>query len=286
MEPSSRRILVTRALFVALGGIISAAGINLLLVPQTLLPAGVSGISVLASYLTGLPAGVIYAALNVPLLILAWRRVDRSFAFLTVVGLVSFSAALVATGPLADLRSVKDPLLSAVFGGAIAGAGAGLSLRYHGSLGGMDIVGVLIRQKLSTSVAGTSLVTNVVIVAVLAALRGLEPALMTMMALVAGAVLFDRVLTGLNRSKAVLVITDHPEAVADAILTQLHRGVTFLDGEGAFRKVKKRLIYCVATQRQLASLKRLVAAVDVDAFVTVFDATEVIGEGFVRGPGG
>ena len=285
MKPKMSTTLLARWLAVAVGGLVSAVGINLLLAPQSLVPAGVSGISVLLSYATGWPAGLLYAALNVPLFALAWRQIDRAFALSSVVGLVAFAGGLVATAPLADLNAVKDPLLSAIFGGAIAGAGAGLSLRYHGSLGGMDIVGVLVRKKLSTSIAGTSLVTNAGVVGVLAAMRGLEPALMTMLSLTAGAVLFDRVLTGLNRSKAILVVTDHPQAVAEAILTRLRRGVTFLDGEGAFRKTKKRLVYCVATQRQLASVKRLIADIDRAAFVAVFDATEVIGEGFVPGPG-
>lgn len=277
---------IGRVVAVTLGGVVCAVGINLLLVPQLLTPAGVSGIAVLLEYATGVPAGLLYAVLNIPLFVLAWRHVDRTFALLSLLGLGVFSAALVATAPLADLQTVQDPIISAIFGGAISGAGGGFSLRFYGSLGGMDIVGVLVRQRLSTSVSSVVFVLNVAIVAVLAVAYGLEKALMTMLALAAGAFVFDRVLTGLGRSKAVLVITDRPDELAQALLHDLNRGVTFLDGEGAFRRTRKRLIYCVATQRQLADLKRIVRRIDREAFVTVFDATEVIGNGFLRGPGG
>ena len=284
METETRGA-VGRSIAVIVGAVVAALGIDLLLLPQKLTPAGVSGISVLLEYGTGVPAGALYAALNVPLFLLAWRQVHRSFALQSVVGLLSFSLALVLLRPLSGLRLVEDPLLSAVFGGAVSGAGAGLSMRFHGSLGGMDIIGVLVRQRLSTSVASVVLVVNVAIVAVLALAFGLQPALMTMLGLVAGAHVFDRVLTGLDRSKALLIISDRPEEVADVLMNRLHRGVTYLDGEGAYRRRRKRIVYCVARQRQLAEMKRLVRSVDAGAFVTVFDATEVIGEGFVAGPG-
>lgn len=274
-----------RVIAVIVGGFVCATGINLLLVPETLVPAGLGGVAVLVEYASGVPAGALYAVFNIPLFILAWRHVDRTFALLSLVGLAAFSGALLATVGLSRLDVVRDPIVAAVFGGAISGLGGGLSLRFYGSLGGMDIIGVLVRQRLSVSVAGVGFVLNLGIVSVMAVVYGLEPAFMTMLGLAAGAWVFDRVLTGLGLSKAVLVISDRPDDIADSLIHELRRGVTFLEGEGAFRRTRKRLVYCVVTQRQLADLKRIVRRLDPGAFVTVLDANEVIGEGFLRNPG-
>jgi len=285
MAPNDWRRTAGRVLAMIVGGFVCAAGINLLLVPQTLAPSGLSGVTVLVEYATGLPAGILYAALNVPLFILAWRHVDRLFALLSLVGLLAFSGALVATAGLADLDVVADPIVAAIFGGAIGGLGGGLTLRYYGSLGGMDIVGVLVRQRLAVSVASVGFVLNIGIVSAMAVAYGLEPAFLTMISLAVGAWVFDRVLTGLGLSKAVLVVTERPDEIAGWVMAELRRGATYLDGEGAYRRTRKRLVYCVVTQRQLAELKRFVRSVDPGAFVTVFDAHEVIGEGFLRNPG-
>ncbi len=276
--------LLRRSSLVAGGAILAAVAINLLLVPHELLPGGVSGIAVLLEYLVEVPAGITLALFNVPLFLVAWKHVDRSFALLSMVGLVTFSAALVVTSPLSELDLVRDHYLASIFGGAVSGAGAGFSLRHFGSLGGADIVGVLLRRRLSLKVSDVIYGLNIVTVAMLAFFRGVEPALLTLLSMAAATVALDRVLTGVGRSKAVLIVTTRPAAVAKAVLRQLDRGATLLSGEGAFGNVPRQILFTVIPRRQLALLKRQIEHIDSDAFVTVIDANEVIGRGFLQSP--
>ena len=280
------KTLVVRALWTVLGALLSAIAINLLLVPLELLPGGVSGAAVLLDYLLGVPAGIALLALNLPLFAVAWRHVDRTFAALSVVGLSSFVIALLMTSGLSELRVVEDRLLGALFGGAMAGAGAGIGLKNWGSLGGADIVGVLLRRRYSLKVGEVILGVNAVIVGVLAIFRGLEPALLTLLSQTVATAMLDRVLTGMGRSKAVFIVTGRPGAVGEVILRRIDRGATLLSGEGAFGHTPKPILFTVVPQRQLAQLKRFLEEVDPDAFVTVLEANEVIGRGFLRGPAG
>ena len=192
--------LVVRALWTLLGALVSALGINVLLVPLELLPGGVSGVAVLLEYLLGVPAGIVLIGLNLPLFAFAWRHVDRTFAVLSVIGLAAFATALIATAGLSELWLVEDRLLGAIFGGVLAGTGAGIGLKHWGSLGGADIIGVLLRRRYGLKVGEVILGVNVVIVGVLAILRGLEPALLTLLSQTVATASLDRVLTGLGRS--------------------------------------------------------------------------------------
>lgn len=284
MKPTLRDI--GRAAVTVVGALISASAINFFLVPLKLVPGGVGGIAVLLEFLTDTSAGISVAAINVPLFLIAWRQVDREFAVLSAIGAVTFAGSLILTAPLASATPMSEPILGALAGGAAAGIGGGLSLRFHGSLGGADIIGVLIRRHLSTSVAGVLLGVNAIVVGALGSLYGLEPALMSLVSMTAASWLLDRVLTGFSRRKAALIITDHPGRVAATILEKLDRGATLISAQGAYEQGRKVIVYSVVTQRQLASLKRIVSEADPDAFITVLDASEVVGTGFVTGPAG
>ena len=270
---------------VGLGALIGAVSVNTFLVPHNFLSGGVSGIALILHYLFNLPVGVSILVMNIPLFLWAYKVLDRDFVALGAFGMTAFSVAADLTSFLRDTGFVDDPLLAAVYGGVVSGIGNGLVFRVeNGNAGGIDIPSRVIRKLYSLSIGTVVFFSNVVIVTASSFLFGVKPAMMTLISMYISSHVLDKTIEGFDYKKVVMVITDHPQEIADVIIKEVGRGVTFIHGQGAYTKKEKKLVYCVVKVIQLAKIKKIVEVADPQAFMTVMDAAEVLGRGFPHNP--
>ena len=266
---------------VALGAALYSAGFQFFLYPNAIPAGGVTGIAMIINFLTRLPTGTMILIINVPLFILAWLRFGFRFILLSLLG-TALTGVFVDLFALAPVHITDQPLLAAVYGGLIEGLGLGIVYRAGGTTGGTDVVAKFLRSRrqdinLSTFV----LMLDVCVVTAFAIVfRRYESALYAVICMFVCSKVIDFVLYGAVNSKVCYIITDRSTEIKDAIVNDLHRGVTFLQGEGAWSGEAKHIILCVIKQSQIVELKHLVRAIDERAFVIVSDSREVFGNGF------
>ncbi|MBQ9377502.1 MAG: YitT family protein [Schwartzia sp.] len=268
------------ALGIVLGCLISSCSINLFLLPNHLLSGGLTGIGMIAYFLFGLPVGAQVLVYNVPLLIAALRMLGKDYFVGVLFGTVMFSGCLDATHFLNAYAPVPDPMLAAIFGGVFNGIGYGIIFRSNGSSGGLDIVAAIVKKYYAVNMGVVIFAFNCVIMGVSAFMFGMMPAMYTLISMFMSAQLTDRVVAGFNHRKVVILISDETERIAEAIIRGIGRGVTFLEGEGAFTHQEKRVLFVVVTLTQVALVKRVADHYDRQAFMIVLDANEVMGRGF------
>lgn len=271
---------ISQYLFVALGSTICAVAINAFLVPHHLLSGGISGIAMIFLFLFNWPMGIQNFIFNIPLMIAAYNLLGKNFIVSTFLGLAVFSVALDATGFLASMQIIDDIMLACIFGGVFSGLGGGMVFKVGGSTGGMDIVAAIARKFYGIPAGSLNFNVNCLLMLIAAFLFGLKPAMYTLISMYVSATVMDKVVDGLNRKKTAFIISDHPDKIAAAILSEIGRGVTFLDGEGAFTRNEKHIIFVVLSLTQVAKVKLLIKDIDPYAFMIVQDAAEVMGRGF------
>ncbi|WP_027623547.1 YitT family protein [Clostridium lundense] len=270
-------------IFIILGTLISAIGVNVFLVNAKLLSGGVSGITLIIQYIFKIPAGYTLFAINIPLLYLSYKKMNKKFTLFTLVGTVSFSIMLIITTPLNNLISINDPLLLCLYGGLLVGIGIGMAFSNYGSTGGMDIVIALLKKKHENlDIGNITFGVNCIIVIMGAFIFNIKSALYTLVSMYITSYMIDKVVKGFNREKMILIITDKEDEVSKKIMANLKRGVTFLQGEGAYTKKSRKVLYCVVSLSQLPQLKQMVREIDENAFISILDASEVEGKGFTK----
>lgn len=274
-------------LFIFMGTGIMALAIQCIFEPIGLVTGGFSGIAIIIRKMTagivegGVSLWLTNLALNVPVFIAALIIKGRKFLGRTVIGTVLLSFWLYVI-PQVDLTQ-GDYMLSAVFGGVITGIGIGFVLLAKATTGGTDMVSALI-QKYVRHYSVVQILQVIDGMVVLAGLYvfGLKPALYAIVAIFITSKVSDALMEGMKYSKAAFIITDYYKEIADAIMTQLDRGLTGLDATGMYSGDKKTVLYCVVSKKEIVELKDIVAKIDPKAFVIVTDAREVFGEGFLE----
>lgn len=271
----------TKIVQLLLGSLIAAFSIRNFLASAGLLAGGISGLALVLNYLAGLPLELTIIGLNIPIFLIGLRYLHWGYLFRSLIGVGSFSFFLYLFRFFPPLR-LDDILLSAIFGGFLSGVGYGLLFRARGSVGGTDIIALVLHRLYAVGVGEINLAFNVLIMLLSTVLFDLRVVGYTLISMFITGYVVDQIQLGLNRAKTVIIISNQAEPLAEAILYRLHRGVTFLHGEGAFSHTPKRVILCTVSLTQLAKLKDLVMALDPDAFLMVSDTVEVLGKGFQR----
>ena len=269
-----------RYLLITLGCLISTCSINLFLVPHQLLSGGISGIAIIFYYLVGLPIGVQILAMNLPLLYLAYKMFGKKYALDILFGIVIFSLLVDITSFLNHFNAVDDVMLAAIYGGVFTGIGYGIVFRSNSSTGGMDIVAAIVKTKYGFSVGFINFAVNCALMVVASLLFGLKLAMFTLISMFISSNLTDKVVAGLNNKKTVVIISGKSEEIAEEIIKEVGRGVTYLKGQGAFTLQDKDIIFVVVNLTQIAKIKLIVDGIDKYAFMIVQDANEVLGRGF------
>ncbi len=272
--------LVEDYLLMTVGALACAAAVDLFLTPNQVVAAGVTGIAMLAHFTWGWPVGMVTLALNIPLLAASvrWGGGLRT-AVRTIYATVVMSVAIDVLRPV--LPAVTgDPLIYTLFGGLLDGLGVGLVLRARGTTGGTDIVAQLLYRYRRISFGTIFLVSNTLILLCAIPVVGLVPVLYALLVNYISSRVLDTVQEGLGYARSVMIVTEKCDEVRQAILDQVGRGLTVLQGWGGFSREPKPVLYVVVSRVQISSLKRLIADIDPEAFVVVSEAHEVLGEGF------
>lgn len=265
------------------GCLLFGLGFNLFLEPNGLNAGGISGLAMVFVHLTGVGrVGILTAIVNIPLFAVAGIRIGRSFFVYSLVGMLlsATSIDLLANLP----KPETEPLIAALYGGALCGVGMGIVFAGGGSTGGSDIIVRLLKQKWPDMPIGTiSTLFDLAVAAVTGfAFWDVDRALYSGVAIFVAGRVIDAVVYRFDYSRVALIITEQSDMIASQITDVLHRGVTFLYGEGAYRHRKTKVILTAVKRQQLAELKQLVVDVDPKAFIIVQEAHQVLGDGFSR----
>ena len=262
---------IKKYLVLIIGSLIYSAGLEIFLVPNNIIDGGVVGISIMASYLTGIPFGVYMLVLNLPFLYLGYKQIGKTLA------LSIFSEFL---EPVPQIT--QDYFLAAIFGGIIAGAGVGLVIRQGGSLDGTEITAIILDRKTSFSVGEVVMFFNLFILGAAGFVFGWDKAMYSLVAYFIISKMIDVVLKGLDESYAVMIVSDEYEEIADALMHRLGRGVTYLHGQGAYTGDDKQVLYCVVTRLEVVKLKEIALEKDETAFVTINPVHDIVGGRFKK----
>ncbi len=276
-----RRQIVKYALIV-LGSFIYAIGFQYFMFPNHIVSGGVTGIAMILNRFTNWPVGMMVIAMNIPLFLVAWRHFGLDYLIGSLVG-TAVASVCVDLMALSSFVATEDPMLGSIIGGVIKGAGMGIIYYVGASTGGVDIVAKMLRQKYQQINFGTIvLIIDVVIVIVYAlVLRQYESAMYSLIGMYVVSKVVDLALYGIDNSSLCYIVSEKSEEIAQEIISgRMHRGVTILEGQGAYSHQKKNVIMCVIKRTQMGELRRLVRRVDERAFFIVTDAKNVFGNGF------
>ncbi|MBR9662423.1 hypothetical protein CWB35_18760 [Bacillus cereus] len=264
---------MVRFLGVIIGSIIIAIAFNLFLIPHKILSSGIGGIAIILGIVTPVNTGIINFVLNLPILILGYIGLGKKVIFNTVVSVVVLSVALYYV-PVTVVAT--DPLLSSIFGGVIAGAGIGLVFNCNGSTGGFDIIGMLLSRKRDIKLGGFLIVLNTVVVIIAGFFFTWDVALTSLLSIYVTGKVIDAVHTK-HRKVTLMIVTNEAEKMKKQLLSTVVRGITLLDGEGAYSSEKKRVLMTVVSREELASMKLTISEIDPNAFVNITETVEVLG---------
>ena len=260
---------------ITVGAVVAAFALEEFLVPFTILDGGVVGISMIISQLWGIPLGVLTIALNIPFMIVGFKRLGIRFLVKAIYAMAVFSSFL---GVFEDMKEVTNQeILVVVFGGVLLGVGVGLILRYGGCLDGTEIVAMLLSHHMEFSVGQIVLFFNIIIYSVAGFLFGPDRALYSLLTYFITSKIIDLVENGMEQGKSVMIITDHGHEIADAIYTQLGRTCTQMEGKGMVSSGTKTVLYCVITRVEVPAIKKIINDADVSAFMTISDVSEIVG---------
>ena len=271
---------IKKYLVLIIGSLIYSAGLEIFLVPNNIIDGGIVGISIMASYLTGIPFGVYMLVLNLPFLYLGYKQIGKTFAISTIISIIALSIFSEFLEPVPQIT--QDYFLAAIFGGIIAGAGVGLVIRQGGSLDGTEITAIILDRKTSFSVGEVVMFFNLFILGAAGFVFGWDKAMYSLVAYFIISKMIDVVLKGLDESYAVMIVSDEYEEIADALMHRLGRGVTYLHGQGAYTGDDKQVLYCVVTRLEVVKLKEIALEKDETAFVTINPVHDIVGGRFKK----
>lgn len=281
-------------LWIIVGSMITAAAINIFLVPYKLAPGGVTGIATVIYYLSGerFPVGTVMLILNVPLFLSGMKFIGRRFTVRTLFSTILLSVIVDVAEPLTKLvirelelerlTASPDYLLYAIFGGFFMGLGLGFVFKSGATTGGTDLAARIVHHFYPSLTMGKILlfIDSAVILFAAISFNSFLIALYSVLSLYISSKIIDVILEGVNFAKSVFIVSDFADTIAQAVMNELDRGVTALKGIGMYTGNEKRVLYCVIQRGQLSQLKEIVKRIDPSAFIILNDVTEVLGEGF------
>ncbi len=270
-------------LMIIIGAFIMASGYVLFISPYKIVPGGVYGIGIILYHTFGLPVGLTGLALNIPLAIIGVRLLGPRFGVKTVVGFFLASGFIDGmTIIYGDVPLVEnDALLSSIFGGVLLGLGLGLIFKARATSGGSSIVAMMI-TKYTRIPLGQSLMIIDALIVMLGLLSFGDwtiPLYSLIVIFITGKVI-DVVLEGFTYEKTLFIVSEKYDEIASKIIYDLRRGGTYIEGKGMYKQDEKKIIFVNVTRREVAILQDFINQIDPDAFVTVIEASEILGKGF------
>lgn len=274
--------IITEALGMIAGCILVSIGINMFMSPHTIAPGGLSGLSVVLSKISGLSVSIIMLMIGIPLIVFSIKILGKKDSIKTLIGMLLLSFFLNLTSSLSQVTVTNDVLLSSITGAILIGLGLGIVFRVDGSTGGTDLIALMINKAIPSIPLSKCLVVidGLVVVSSGIVNNNLETALYSAISLYVIVKMVDFIVAGFDYSKSFMIITNEEEALKNAIVNDIRRGITILEGKGGYTDSSKSVLIVVVSKKQEVHLKKLIKKVDKNAFIIVSDVHEVFGEGF------
>ncbi len=300
--------LILEYFFLSLGAAIMAAGIGIFLVDAKVVPGGVSGLSMAIHYLSGskIPVGLLMWVLNVPLFFWGIKELGKTFAFRTFYSftLNSFFIDLFR-GDVPGLRFIRfqdhqavqellkqDFLFLILLGAVLLGVGLGIIFKFKGTTAGSDIVASIMQKHFGIKPGQAIMIIDFFVITfagLVIGLKGLSPeksavtlTLYAFFLLFVSSKLIDVIIDGFDYARAAFIVSNKSQEIGDAIINNLRKGATAFKTRGLYYNIDREVIYTVVSLKDMTKLIELVKSIDPDAFVTIHNVHEVLGEGFRR----
>lgn len=270
-------------LFYVIGSMIYAFSTSAVAAPNHIAPGGVAGISTMLNYLFSLPIGVLYFVINIPILILGWRKIGGSFIFKTICTVVMCSVFTDAFDIIGfQYVAAKEPLMASLVGGALSGFGLGLIFMRGATTGGTDVLArVLERHFRHIPIGKILLALDAIVVGASGFVYGkIDNVLYAAVYIFVSSTVLDVLVSGSDAGKMLLIATAKERETADAIMNKLDRGVTFLDAVGGYTGKERKMLMVAARRTDVFPIKQIAYQLDPNAFIITLTTDEVMGEGF------
>ncbi len=285
LKKELRSLKPANFLLLLCAGIVNAIGVTMFLAPVQLYDSGISGTSILLSQITPeyMTLSLFLLILNVPLFILGLKKQGAAFTVYSIftVAVYSFASWLITdvlpidvsiASPLAG----EDLLLCALFGGMISGVGSGLTIRYGGAIDGVEVMAVIFAKRLNITVGTFVMVYNVILYIVCGfVMHSWILPLYSIVTYAAGLKTIDFIVEGFDRSKEVMIVTDKPDEVGQALMTAFECGTTMIGAKGGYSQADKTVVYFVVNRFQIAKMRNIIHSIDPNAFVTISEVADV-----------
>ena len=272
-------------LMLTVAGIVNAFGVVLFLSPVALYDSGISGTSMLFAQIARgiIPFSLFLIVLNVPLFLYGLRREGSTFTIRSIYTVVIYSLAAAFFGrfvtPGASPIAGSDLLLCAIFGGLISGVGSGTTIRYGGALDGIEVLAVIFSRRLGMTVGTFVMTYNALLYVVAGVIMGswVLP-LYSIVTYAIGIKAVDFIVEGLDKTKAAMIITDHPQDICRELSAAFGTGITLIDAHGYYSGDSKTMIYFVVNRFQIARMRTIVHDIDDKAFISITEVSDLFGK--------
>ena len=272
-------------LMLTVAGIVNAFGVVLFLSPVALYDSGISGTSMLFAQVARgiIPFSLFLIVLNVPLFLYGLRREGSTFTIRSIYTVVIYSVAAAFFGrfvtPGASPIAGSDLLLCAIFGGLISGVGSGTTIRYGGALDGIEVLAVIFSRRLGMTVGTFVMAYNAILYIVAGAIMSswVLP-LYSIVTYAIGIKAVDFIVEGLDKTKAAMIITDHPQDICRELSAAFGTGITLIDAHGYYSGDSKTMIYFVVNRFQIARMRTIVHDIDAQAFISITEVSDLFGK--------
>ena len=281
-----KTVLLDNVYFIA-GCALYALGVNIFAIPNNIAQSGITGVAIIINYIfPQCPVGLTGFILNIPLIVLAMIFIGRAFTLKTLWVTTILSVEIDIAARLMEKHIIGvytgDKMLAALFCGAMCGAGIALIITRGATSGGTDVLGRLLKKIWPHMTMGTMILVCDAAVVIGAAIvfRSVDSAMYAAVLIFASSEVMDKILYGTGNGKMLYIFSAKGKEIADKIVSNSHRGVTILEGKGAYTGEDRELLICVARSHEIPRLRRMVKEMDPESFVVLCEANEILGKGF------
>lgn len=272
-------------IFLFFAGCINAIGVTLFLAPVKLYDSGISGTSILLDQITPnyLSLSIFLIILNVPIFLFGLKKQGLGFTVYSIFAIIIYSLAswlitdiLPVDVSIASPLAGQDLLLCALFGGMISGVGSGLTIRYGGAIDGIEVLAVIFAKRLNLTVGSFVIIYNVFLYCICGiVINSWILPLYSIVTYAAGLKTIDFIVEGFDRCKSVMIVTDKPHEISDALMAAFSCGTTKISAIGGYSNAEKTIIYFVVNRFQISKMRNIIHQIDAKAFMTISEVADV-----------
>lgn len=274
--------IIIEIVLTIVGALIMALGVSLFLLPNQLSSGGVAGVATITYYLLKIPMGTMILLINIPLFMIAFFKVGKSFFVKSLMGTIALSNFIDFFDKFEPLTN--DRFLACIYGGILLGLGTAIILKASSSTGGSDIVSFIVKEyKPNVKVGNLITIIDIMIVALnVVFFREIEIGLYSAIAIYLMGKMIDILFEGINFTKLLLIISDKTEEIAEEVGKKVQRGTTGIYGKGMYTNEDKLILMCAASRGDVNRIKIIAKKIDQHAFIIITNSREVVGLGFKK----